>query len=90
MTTPNEFDPSAYKMKRLGPHVIVEKVIPLKRAVCHRKRLAREAVKGTLLDQKSARKSNLNRKNPLDTLRINFGYGTRGQWSARMERSARS
>jgi hypothetical protein len=59
-------------MKRLGPHVIVEKVSPLKRTVCHRKRLTREAVKGTLLDQKSARKSNLNRKKSTGYLENKF------------------
>jgi hypothetical protein len=43
MTRPNEFDPSAYTMNRLGPHVMVEKVSPLKHAVCHGKRSAHEA-----------------------------------------------
>ena len=37
-------------MNRLGPHVMVEKISPLKRAVCHRKRSALEA-EDTLLER---------------------------------------
>ena len=85
MTSPNEFDPPAYTMNRLGPHVMVEKVSPLKRAVCHKNgRRAKQKVR--FWSEKSARKSNLKQ---LDSLRLNFGNGTRGQWSARMEWSAR-
>ena len=89
MTSPNECDPPVYTMNRLGPHVMVEKVSPLKRAVCHRKRLARKQ-KGTLLDRKVRTQIEPEQKtNPLDYLRINFGNGTRGQRPARMEWSTR-
>ena len=90
MTSPNEFDRSAYTMNRLGPHVMVEKVSLLKRAfVTENGRRAKQ--KGTLMERKVRSQSQPEQKknNPLDSLRINVGNGTRGQWSARMETSAR-
>src|SRR5208282_2287256 len=86
----HEFDPSSYIMNRLGPQlVMVEKFSPLKCAVCHRRRSAREA-EGTFLERKASTQIEPEQnKNPLDSLRLNFGNGTRGQWSARMTRSAR-
>ena len=51
MASPNEFDRSAYTMNRLGPHVMVEKVSSLKRAVVtvYGRRAKK---KGTLLERK--------------------------------------
>ena len=89
MTSPIEFDWSAYTINRLGLHVMVEKVSPLKRAVVTEKG-RRAKKKGTPLERKVRTQTEPEqKKNPLDSLRINFGNGTKSQWSARMERSAR-
>ena len=71
MTSPNEFDPPAYTMNRLGPRVMVEKVSPLQRAVCHRKRSAREA-EGTLLERKVRTQIEPEQKKSTGFLEIKF------------------
>ena len=73
MTSPNEFDRSAYTMNRLGPHVMVKKVSPLKRAVCH-KNGRRAKQNGTLLERKVRTQSESEHKKSAGFLENKFWY----------------
>ena len=73
MTSPNAFDRSAYTLNRLGPHVMVKKVSPLKRAVCH-KNGRRAKQNGTLLERKVRTQSESEHKISTGFIENKFWY----------------
>ena len=73
MTSPNEFDRSAYTMNRLGPHVMVKRVSPLKCAFCH-KNGRRVKQNGTLLERKVRTQSESEHNKSAGFLENKFWY----------------